>query len=106
MRAGAHAFYGFAAAEPALFTLMFDSRLLAGHASLRAAEQSLLDLYAASVEADEQFPAGQRRDAALALWTMGRGVAAMMASEPTGRLPAEVLERFFAGARYVVRRTS
>lgn len=102
MRAASRAFLGFAARQPATFSLMFNERLLTRHQSLRQAERSILSLYEAAVQADDRIPPPHQGEAAAALWALGRGVAAMMASEPTGTLPPEVLERIIAGARYLI----
>jgi AcrR family transcriptional regulator len=102
MRAGARAFFGFVEARPALFSLMFDERLLARHETLRQAEQRIFLAYKAAVEADVRIPPRRQENAAYALWALGRGIAAIIASYPGGRPPADLLGKLFAGGAYLI----
>ena len=83
---------------------MFSERLMAQHATLREAEYETFLAYQAAVEADARMPAEHRANAALALWALGRGIAAIMSSYPDGKLPPEIAERLFAGASYLINR--
>jgi hypothetical protein len=102
MQGGHRAFFAFAQAKPALFSLMFSERLLARHENLREAEHATFLAYAAAVQADNRIPAPHKDKAALAIWALGRGMAAMMSSQPDGKLPDDVAETLFAGAGYLI----
>jgi AcrR family transcriptional regulator len=102
LAAGARAFFGLAEAKPALFSLMFDPRLLARHESLREAEAKTLLAFQSTVEADERFPASKKASVAVALWALGRGIAAITSSQPDGQLPADFAERLWAGVTHLV----
>ncbi|MBP7705550.1 MAG: helix-turn-helix transcriptional regulator [Caulobacter sp.] len=102
MRGGARAFFGFAQARPRLFSLMFSERLLVNHESLRAAEQQVVLAYKTAVEADDRIPPRHQENAAYALWALGRGMAAIIASYPSGEIPPELLEKLFAGGAYLI----
>jgi AcrR family transcriptional regulator len=102
LAAGARAFFGLAEAKPALFSLMFDARLLARHEVLREAEQQAFLAFQGTVEADPRFPVARKADVATALWALGRGIAAIMSSHPDGQLPADHGERLWAGVSYLV----
>lgn len=102
MRGGARAFFGFAQSQPRLFSLMFSERLLARHESLRDAEYRMFLAYKAAVEADGRIPAHHQENAAYALWALGRGMAAIIASYPSGQIPPELLEKLFAGGAYLI----
>ena len=105
MRANAQAFFRFVEDNPVLFSLMFNSRLLAEHEVLRSYEASIVAEYQAAVEADDRVPAAHVEEAAFAIWALGRGWAAMMSSHG-GRLPEEKGEALRAGARYLIDRSS
>jgi len=102
MRGGARAFFGFAQSQPRLFSLMFSERLLARHESLRDAEYRMFLAYKAAVEADDRIPAHHQENAAYALWALGRGMAAIIASYPSGQIPPALLEKLFAGGAYLI----
>lgn len=102
MRAGARAFFAFAQTRPALFSLMCSERLLARHETLREAEHRMFLAYKAAVEADERIPRRHQENAAYALWALGRGMAAIIASHPDGQPPAELLQKLFAGGAYLI----
>lgn len=104
LAAGSRAFFGLAEARPALFSLMFDPRLLARHEPLREAEQRTFLAFQSAVEADARFPEAQKAAIAMALWALGRGMAAIMSSQPDGRLPFEIAERLWTGVAYLVNR--
>ena len=104
MRGGAQAFFAFAQARPALFSLMFSERLLAGHASLREAEHGVLLAYKAAVEADDRIPIRHQENAAYALWALGRGMASIIASYGEEAMPPELLQKLFAGGGYLIDR--
>ena len=102
MRAGARAFFAFAQSRPSLFSLMCNERLLARHETLREAEHRMFLAYKAAVEADERIPPRHQENAAYALWALGRGMAAIIASHPGGQPPPELLQKLFAGGAYLI----
>jgi len=102
MQGGARAFFGFVESRPRLFSLMFSERLLARHKVLRDAEHGMFLAYKAAVEADDRIPAPHQENAAYALWALGRGIAAIIGSYPNGEVPAELLQKLFAGGRYLI----
>jgi len=102
MRGSARAFFAFAQSRPALFSLMFSERLMTRHRGLREAEREALQVYIAAVKADDRIPPRHQEDAAYALWALGRGMAAMIASHPGGQAPPELLQRLFAGGAYLI----
>lgn len=102
MRGSARAFFAFAQSRPALFSLMFSERLMTRHRALREAERDALQDYIASVKADDRIPPRHQEDAAYALWALGRGMAAIIASHPGGQAPPELLQRLFAGGAYLI----
>lgn len=102
MRGAARAFFAFAQARPALFSLMFSERLLTRNEVLREAEHRMFLAYKAAVEADGRIPAHHQENAAYALWALGRGMAAVIASYPGGQPPAELLQKLFAGGAYLI----
>jgi AcrR family transcriptional regulator len=106
MQASAQAFFAFARARPALFSLMFDTGMLARHEELRDAERKTLLIYQAAVEADPRIPKQHSANAAFALWALGRGMAAIFSSYPAGEVPAEITERLFSGASYLINHPS
>jgi AcrR family transcriptional regulator len=102
MQGGHRAFFAFAQTRPALFSLMFSARLLARHANLRDAEHQTFLAYQAAVRADDRIPEPHKEKAALAIWALGRGMAAMISSQPDGQLPEEMAATLFAGAAYLI----
>lgn len=102
MRGSARAFFAFAQLRPALFSLMFSERLMTRHRALREAERGALDVYIAAVKADDRIPPHHQENAAHGLWALGRGMAAIIASHPSGQVPPELLQRMFAGAGYLI----
>lgn len=106
MRAAARAFFNFVLAHPALVTLMFDEHLMAQHGALREAELSTIAAYRASMAEDDRLPPEHQDNAAHAIWAMGRGIAAIIASYPPGEIPAERVERLLAGASFLIDRTA
>tara|TARA_R110000868_G_scaffold115630_4_gene308715 strand:- start:2874 stop:3461 length:588 start_codon:yes stop_codon:yes gene_type:complete len=102
MRASARAFFAFAQNRPALFSLMFNERLMGAHEALREAEKKTRLTYQAAVETDDRIPAQHRADAAFALWALGRGMAAILSSYPHDKQPRELIESLFAGASYLI----
>jgi len=102
MRGGSRAFFAFAQARPALFSLMFSERLLARHEVLREAERGVLMAYMAAVQADVRIPPRHQEHAAYALWALGRGMAAIIASHPGGQPPPELMQKLFAGGAYLI----
>ncbi len=102
MRGGARAFFAFAESRPRLFSLMFSERLLVRHEALREAEQKIVLAYQAAVEADDRIPPRHQENAAYALWALGRGMAAIIASYPGGRPPEDLLTKLFAGGGYLI----
>jgi AcrR family transcriptional regulator len=104
MRGGARAFFGFVETRPRLFSLMFSERLQAGHEALREAEYRTFLAYKAAVEADVRIPRKHQENAAYALWALGRGMAAIIASYPSGQIPPELLQKLFAGGAWLIDR--
>ncbi|MGV8997904.1 MAG: TetR/AcrR family transcriptional regulator [Parvibaculaceae bacterium] len=104
MAASARAFFTFIETRPTLFSLMFNERLMAAHATLREGEQGILEIYQAAVITDERIPEQYRANAALALWALGRGMAAIISSYPHGEVPQELVARLTAGASYLINR--
>jgi len=99
---GARAYFGFAETRSALFSVMFSERLLTRHEELREAEQQTMLAFQAAVEADSRFPQARKADVAVALWALGRGVAAITSSYPGGQLPADLAERLRGGLFYLL----
>ncbi|MCC7269016.1 MAG: helix-turn-helix transcriptional regulator [Caulobacteraceae bacterium] len=106
MRGAARAFLAFMAERPALFSIMFSVRLLAGQEVLREAEQRAFDAYRMAVLSDDRVPPEHQENAAAAIWALGRGVAAIIHSHPEGKAPPEVVERLMAGGRYLIDRSA
>lgn len=104
MRGGARAFFAFAGKHPQLFSLMFSDRMLSRHEELRAAEHSAFLAYEGAVRADVRIPPEHHADAAYALWALGRGMAAITASYPDGRLPPELADKLMRGATFLTDR--
>lgn len=102
MRAAHAAFFDYAREHPALFSLMFSTTLLSRHAKLRAAENETYLAYEAVVRADPRIPADRKEPAARAIWALGRGISATMASYPDGQLPPDIAETLFAGTAYLI----
>jgi AcrR family transcriptional regulator len=102
MQGGHRAFFTFAETRPALFSLMFSERLMSRHETLRAADHQTFLAYRAAVQADSRVPAPYKETASLAIWALGRGIAAMMSSQPDGKLPEDVAATLFAGAAYLI----
>jgi AcrR family transcriptional regulator len=102
LAAGVRGYFGFAQAHPALFSVMFSERLMARHEILRAADHRTFLVFQSTVDADPRFPAAHKANAATALWALGRGIAAMISSQPEGKLPSELAARLWAGASYLV----
>lgn len=101
MRGGARAFFAFAERHPQLFSLMFSDRMLSRHEELRVAEHRAFQAYEAAIRADIRIPPEHHEDAAYALWALGRGMGAITASFPDGRLPPDLAEKLFKGANFL-----
>lgn len=106
MRAAARAFFNFVLAHPALATLMFDEHLMAQHGALREAELATIAAYRASMAEDDRLPPQHQENAAHAIWAMGRGIAAIIASYPPGEIPPERVEKLLAGAAFLIDRSA
>jgi AcrR family transcriptional regulator len=104
MAAGARAYFGFAETRPALFSVMFSERLLTRHEDLREAEHQTLLAFQATVEADPRFPVDRKADVAVALWALGRGIAAITSSHPGGKLPEDLAAKLQGGLFYLLNR--
>jgi len=102
MRAATRAFLSFAQTRPEFLSLMFSERLNAANPMLRDAEQATFRAYQAAVQADSRLPPQHRANAALALWTLGRGIASLTSSQPDRTIPTETFERLMAGASYLI----
>ncbi|HYD46077.1 MAG TPA: helix-turn-helix domain-containing protein [Phenylobacterium sp.] len=106
MRGAARAFLTLVGERQALFSVMFSERLLAGFEQLREAEQRAFEAYRRAVLTDGRIPPEHQEDAALAIWALGRGIAAVIHSYPQGKAPPEVVERLLAGGRYLIERSA
>lgn len=104
MVAATQAFLLFAEDQPELLSLMFSERLMARSEALREIEQATLQTYCAAVEGDERFPLAHRRNAAMAVWVLGRGIANTAASFPNRRMPQEAFVNLLAGASFLINR--
>lgn len=100
--ASAAVFFRFAETRSELFSLMFNQRLLARHEALREAENRTFLAHEAVVYADQRISEMHRQSAAYALWALARGMAAIMSSQPDGKLPPELAGRLMAGAGYLI----
>lgn len=101
----ARAYFAFAQTRPPLFSLMYDERMMARHESLREAERRTFLAFQAAVESDPRFPAELQESIALALWALGRGIAATTSSQPDGKLTPELSNKVWDGVRYLVGRS-
>ena len=102
MRGGHRAYFSFLRTKPALFSLMFNERMLSHHAELRESENKAFLAYQSAVQADSRIPPKHQENAARAIWALGRGMAAMNSSHPDGQLPPEIAEKLSAGALYLI----
>lgn len=100
--ASAVAFFKFSETRAELFSLMFNPRLLARHEALREAENKTFLTHEAVVQSDPRIPKEHHQSAAYALWALARGMAAIMSSQPDGKLPPELADRLMAGAGYLL----
>lgn len=100
--ASAAVFFRFSETRSELFSLMFNQRLLARHEALREAENRTFLAHEAVVYSDQRIPEVHRQSAAYALWALARGMAAIMSSQPDGKLPPELAGRLMAGAGYLI----
>jgi AcrR family transcriptional regulator len=74
--AACHAYLGFTRHRPALYALMYDERILAGHERVRQAEAAAFEIFSRTLEG--AGPAQEDvADVALTLWTLGRGMASI-----------------------------
>lgn len=71
-----HAYLGFTRHRPALYAIMYDERLTAGHPGIRRAEAEAFEIYRRSLENLGVAETGIA-DVALAFWTLGRGIASI-----------------------------
>ena len=97
IRAAALAYFGFARAQPALYGLMFDPKVLA-HPEVALARDQAFAVLKATIAGS---PTQQDRDGdmiqkvALAVWACGHGAASMMLADPTeesSRLMEDVIQ--------------
>lgn len=102
MQASARAYFDFAEKNSALFSLMFGEQLMARHEALRDAAYKTFQVYETAVKADDRVPAEHQENVALALWALGRGIAAITSSYPNGELPSEMSEKLYAGISYLI----
>jgi AcrR family transcriptional regulator len=79
-RACGAAFIDFALTEPALYALMFQSRIIGGHEAVRDGAHVVFEIFESAVdESGLATPASLRR-ISLALWAMVRGVSVISLS--------------------------
>lgn len=102
MRGAARALFNFALSRTALFVLMFVDRLSIRDEAVQAAEGAAFRGFEAKLMSDDQIPAEHRRNAALALWALGRGMAAVLAAHPGRTPPRSILEDLLVGVSYLV----
>ncbi|HEY3800916.1 MAG TPA: TetR/AcrR family transcriptional regulator [Caulobacteraceae bacterium] len=74
--AAGHAYLGFTRHRPALYALMYNERILAGHDGVRRAEADAFEIYRRSLEG-HGIGETEIADVALAFWALGRGMAAI-----------------------------
>ena len=87
----------FARERPALYALMYNERLLASHASLRAAESEAFDVFRLSLQGFG-VPDEKIANVALMLWALGRGIGAMsLATQASGQSAKAVTRRIVDG---------
>jgi AcrR family transcriptional regulator len=72
--ASAHAYLGFTRHRSALYAIMYNERILAGHAGVRRAEGEAFGVFRRSLDRHGAACANAD-DVALAFWALGRGVA-------------------------------
>ena len=72
----AHAYLGFTRHRPALYAIMYNERILAGHAGVRRAETAAFEVFRRSLDGHGAACASAD-DVALAFWALGRGVASI-----------------------------
>lgn len=104
MRRAARAFFTFADRRAPLFALMFDPRMHSRHEKLREAEGAAREIYVTSVLRDTRLPEERRRECAMAIWTLGRGLIAVNASYPGGRMPKEMSDSMWLGIGWLIDR--
>jgi AcrR family transcriptional regulator len=71
-----HAYLGFTRHRPALYAIMFNERVLAGHERVRRAEAEAFEIYQRSL-GNLGVADANLADVALALWVLGRGMASI-----------------------------
>jgi AcrR family transcriptional regulator len=71
-----HAYLGFTRHKPALYAIMYNERILAGHECVRRAEAEAFEIYRRSLE-NLGVPDADLADVALAFWALGRGMASI-----------------------------
>lgn len=97
IRACALAYFGFARAQPALYSLMFDPEILAEPEVGAARDKAFGELQAAIGGAASQADRDKEtiHRVALAVWACGHGAASMTLADPTdteGRLMEDVIQ--------------
>jgi AcrR family transcriptional regulator len=71
-----HAYVGFTRHRPALYAIMYNERILAGHPSVRRAEAAAFDTFRRAL-GGAGIAEAQADDVALAFWALARGVASL-----------------------------
>lgn len=104
IRCASSAFFDFLKGRPSLFSLMFDSRLQVQSSEMREAELSLVRTFQVAVATDPRIPPERSEEVAIAIWALGRGMAAMIASQPDRCVPAEQACRLRAGVQFLIDR--
>jgi AcrR family transcriptional regulator len=94
----AHAYLGFTRHRPALYAIMYNERILAGHAGVRRAEAGAFDVFRRSLESPRAACANAD-DVALAFWALGRGVASISCRADSDRPGAakDIVMRVMSG---------
>lgn len=100
------AFLNHVAEEPALHDLMFNRHLLSSHQELRDAEREAFTAFAKKIEGDPRFPPDLSIAIATTMWTLGRGLAATILSNPDHELPVELRLQIAKGLAYLIERQS
>ena len=106
-RACGLAFINFALAEPALYNLMFQSKLQVRHESVRQIAEAAFDVFKAAVDESGLAPEGALEPVSLALWAMVRGVSVVSLSggAPRDVSCREVVEQAIAGVDVLLSRS-
>jgi AcrR family transcriptional regulator len=98
-----HAYLGFTRHRPALYAIMYNERILAGHADVRRAESEAFETFRRSLDPGCVAEA-KASDVALAFWALARGVACISCRADSDRPGAakEIVVRVMSGLEALV----